>query len=323
MLANNLITSYLTELECDGTSLNHAELMRYRNLANSIKLQPNKRTSNLQAGLERSVIKGRGMEFDEARSYQPGDDIRSIDWRVTARTGKPHTKVFREERERPVFVFVDLSNSMHFGTELLLKSVQASHLAALLGFSAIKRGDKIGAVIFNQQQDVEIRPKTRNKGILTIIDTMVQHHSNDVTINRENTAFSALQRLQFIVKPGALVHLISDFSQFNQEHFDIVGTMARHSEISASQIFDPFEIKLPSSSSRLTLNITDGEINQTIDFSNKKLNSNYYQRSVHARDALKEAFSEIGVTLRTISSGMPIAEQMSVGKNGYLVGELL
>lgn len=323
MLAHHLIASYLSELGCDGVTLNHAELMRYRNLANTIKLQPNKRTANVQVGLERSAIKGRGMEFDEARTYQPGDDIRSIDWRVTARTGKPHTKVFREERERPVFVFVDQSDSMRFGTELLLKSIQASHLAALLGFSAIKRGDKIGAVIFNQQGDVEVRPKTRNKGILSIIDALVQTHEGTSPDNRENASLNALQRLQFISKPGSLIHLISDFSQFTQDHFDVLGTMARHCEISANQIYDPFEIELPSATSKLTLNVTDGNSNQTIDFSNKKSNTQYHQRSMNHRETLKDTFSQIGVALRIISCATPLSEQMIVGKNGYVVGQLL
>ncbi|MEM0910102.1 MAG: DUF58 domain-containing protein [Pseudomonadota bacterium] len=323
MLDYQSISAYLGELECDGITLDHAELMRYRTLANTIKLQPNKRTSNLQAGIERSAIKGRGMEFDEARSYQPGDDIRSIDWRVTARTGKPHTKVFREERERPVFVYVDLSNTMRFGTELLLKSIQASHLAALLGFSAIKRGDKIGGVIFNETIDVEIKPKTRNRGILGIIDALVQNHKLSSQDHRENTALGALRRLQFVSKPGALIHLISDFSQFHQDHFDIVGTMARHCEISANQIFDPFEIELPTSNNHLSLNVTDGTVSQTIDFSNVKSNSQYHQRSLEHRKTLKNRFSELGIALKIISCGLPLTEQLTINKNGYVVGQPL
>ena len=107
--------------------------------------------------------KGRGMEFDEARHYLPGDDIRAIDWRVTARTGKTHTKIYREERERPVFILCDLTASMQFGSQLLLKSVQAAHIAALLSWAAAARGDKVGALIFNDGMHRECKPLSRQR----------------------------------------------------------------------------------------------------------------------------------------------------------------
>ena len=105
-------------------------------------------------------IKGRGMEFSESRPYQPGDDIRHIDWRVTAKSGKTHTKLFREERERPVMLVLDQSRSMFFGSQKRLKSVQATRTASLLGWRAIKAGDRVGAIIFSEKEHSEFRPKS-------------------------------------------------------------------------------------------------------------------------------------------------------------------
>ena len=115
--------SYLARLQSDGIHLGVKELLQYRQFANLLDLTPRRTPQARLAGSYLTKHKGRGMEFDEARHYQPGDDIRAIAWRVTARTGKTHTKVYREERERPVFILCDMSSSMQFGTQLLLKSV--------------------------------------------------------------------------------------------------------------------------------------------------------------------------------------------------------
>ena len=136
------VAAMLTKLKSNGIELAMPELVRFKSLAQMLSLAPKHKAASQLAGAEKSLFKGRGMEFDEARHYQPGDDIRSIDWRVTARTGRTHTKIFREERERPVFVFLDLTSSMQFGTQLLFKSVQAAHVAALISWATVARGDK-------------------------------------------------------------------------------------------------------------------------------------------------------------------------------------
>ncbi len=112
-----------------------------------------------QSGAYLSAFKGRGMEFEEARPYQPGDDIRNLDWRVTARTGKPHTKLFREERERPILLWVDYRNTMFFATKGVYKSVIAARAAALLAWSAHHHGDRVGGIIFSEQIHHELKPR--------------------------------------------------------------------------------------------------------------------------------------------------------------------
>jgi uncharacterized protein (DUF58 family) len=165
------------------------------------------------------------MEFDEVRHYQTGDDIRAIDWRVTARTGKTHTKLFREELERPVLIATDLSASMHFGSQLLFKSVQAAHLASLVAWHAKNRGDRLGGIVFNQHEHLELKPRSRKEGVLHYLHALTaMHHTQHKsqyelqqnTVNEQITTneFNSLNeryfiencaRIRQIAKPGALV----------------------------------------------------------------------------------------------------------------------
>ena len=138
-------------------------------ISNSVKAQ--------LAGGHLSAFRGRGMEYHESRPYQPGDDIRAIDWRVTARSGRTHTKVYREERERPVLLWLDLTRSMFFGTQTCFKSVLASKLAALLAWSSVQHGDRLGYLFFSEQQHVEIRPARGKHTALQFIQQLVAHPS--------------------------------------------------------------------------------------------------------------------------------------------------
>ena len=132
-----------------GVRLTIDELLALRREAMALDLSSNYRVSSTLAGGYRSKFRGRGMDFDEVRLYQPGDDIRNIDWRVTARTGKPHTKLFREERERPVFLLLDQSKHLFFGSRVAFKSVIAARAASLLIWASITAGSRIGGVLFD------------------------------------------------------------------------------------------------------------------------------------------------------------------------------
>jgi uncharacterized protein (DUF58 family) len=136
-----------------------ADLIGLRRRAEGLRLTAREPTRSVLAGGHRSPFRGRGMDYQESRHYQPGDDIRNMDWRITARAGRPHVKVYEEERERPVIVLVDLSPSMFFGTRGAFKSVAAARVAALVGWAAIARGDRIGALLFGSSLPV---PASRN-----------------------------------------------------------------------------------------------------------------------------------------------------------------
>ena len=200
-----------------------------------------------QSGDYRSPFRGRGMEFDESRLYQPGDDVRNIDWRVTARTGKPHTKLFREERERPVFVWIDLRRPMHFATRGRYKSVLAAQLAALVAWSALNNGDRVGGVVFSEQEHHELKPRRGKTAVLRLINRIV----NDVAWSPaaaggdSQSLEHALQRLHRVARPGSLVFLISDFRELGPQAEIHLARLCRHNEVATLFVYDRLEQELP------------------------------------------------------------------------------
>ena len=207
------------------------------------------RVNSLQTGAYVSHFRGRGMEFDESRPYQPGDDPRSIDWRVTARSTEAYTKLFREERERPVLIAVDLTSSMHFATRGCFKSVNASRAAALLAWSAHHRGDRLGGIIFGDTAHRELKPRLGRRAALQFVHELSGHPdwgqqaSGDATSAEAVTqAMSALRR---VARPGSLVVVISDFTGFTRAAQSYLSSVARHNEVLAVFMNDPLERQLP------------------------------------------------------------------------------
>ncbi|MDH5327039.1 MAG: DUF58 domain-containing protein [Gammaproteobacteria bacterium] len=234
-------------------------LIALRHAAESLPLST-ARVRSLQSGTYYSPFKGRGMEFDELRLYQAGDDVRTMDWRVTARTGKPHTKLFREERERTVFLWMDFRSSMFFGTQGQFKSVQAARAAALLAWSAAHQGDRLGGLLFNEGQHTEIRPQRGKLAVLHLLQKISQH-SKRVQELREFVDFGdeqnsgtqgssmqqSLARMRRLAKPGSLVFLIGDFRQLDQKSESHLYQLSRHNDVVMLLLYDPMETDLPPS----------------------------------------------------------------------------
>ncbi len=195
-----------------------------------------------------SPFKGRGMEFDESRVYQPGDDIRNIDWRVTARTGTPHTKLFREERERPVFVAVDLRASMFFATRVAFKSVQAVRLAALLAWAAHQQGDRVGGLVFGDQDHAELKPRRGRAAVLRLLDLMAEHpawEDRPAAAPQPEAVDATLARLRRMVRPGSMLFVVSDFRGFPATAERHLVQLTRHCETTLMHVYDPIEAELP------------------------------------------------------------------------------
>lgn len=307
---------WLDELHCDGLTLSLDELLRYQKLASKISLKPSRSVKGQLAGNYLSVSKGRGMEFDEVRHYQAGDDIRTIDWRVTARTGKPHTKLFREEKERPVFILVDFSPSMFFGSQLLFKSVQAAHLAAVIAWVAKERGDKIGGLIASSRQHRELKPKSRQQGVLQLFHQLISVHNAELSTTAEaseqsdNLQFeSACARLRRLAMPGSLVFIISDFEQLTDASIKHLSQLKQHCEIHARQIIDPLETALPTVKETRHLPVTDGKTNKLLMLGDKQF-SLQYEQMAHARQiAIDTQLKKLGIPTQRISAGKPIFQQ--------------
>lgn len=231
----------------NGIQVDLHELIALKQWVRKAKCKTNGLKRTVGLGNYRSKARGRGMDFAEVRHYQNGDEIRHMDWRVTARTGRPHVKLYHEERDRPVILFTDFSPSMFFGTKLAFKSVIAARLSALVAWSAVQQDDKVGGLLCSLNQHQELVPKARNNGVLPLLNAL-KTYSELLDRHKENNSASfitGLKRLARVSKPGSLIVLISDFYQLNQEAIRELQHIAQHTNLMAYQICDPLELAPP------------------------------------------------------------------------------
>jgi uncharacterized protein (DUF58 family) len=256
-------------------------LIKLRHAAESLPLKVAK-VKALHTGEYYSPFKGRGMEFDEVRLYQPGDDIRTIDWRVTARSGTAHTKLFREERERAVILWVDFRRSMYFGTRGAFKSVTAAKAAALFAWSAEHQGDRLGSLLFSESQHQEARPQRSTLALMHILQKLSQstaknplQNASDQEPPTERTLNDALGRLRRVTRPGSMLLLISDFRGLDDQSEAHLYQLAKHNDLILVYVYDPLEAKLPPAG---YYRISDNLATKAIDTSDDTMREEYNQR---------------------------------------------
>ncbi|MEM9102231.1 MAG: DUF58 domain-containing protein [Pseudomonadota bacterium] len=242
-----------------GIHLSIEQLINLQRESNHFKHRRHSPVRSALAGNYRSRFKGRGMDFDEVRHYQPGDDIRSIDWRVTARTQQVHTKLFSEERERPVFLMIDQSASMFFGSQNTLKAVIGAATASILLWSSLQRKDRIGGLLFDNDSHRELKPANSRKAALALLHQVVESHNRLVNQLQESLAEPAappthstpssfnenLERLRNLAHPGSTLCIFSDCLQFDETSSRHLATLAKHNDVTIYQINDPLDEKLP------------------------------------------------------------------------------
>jgi len=255
-----------------GINVSLSELIDLRREAQRLSLFSHRKIFTKQAGGYLSAFRGRGMDFDEVRAYQVGDDIRAMDWRVLARTGEPHTKVYHEERERPVFFINDFSPSMFFGTKVAFKSVIAAQTAALMAWSAVQHGDRVGGIIFNDERFEQLRPRSRKLGLLPFLQTLVKFSQLSSGQFDKNYLSKALQSMRFVAKPGSLIILISDFSNLDEKVNLHWQALAHNHDLLAISIYDQLE-QAPPKPGRY--GISNGEQICLMDTSDQKFCHNY------------------------------------------------
>ena len=250
-----------------------------------------------RSGDYQSPFKGRGMEFDESRPYQPGDDVRNIDWRVTARSGRTHTKLFREERERPVFLWVDFRAPMFFATRGRYKAVMAAHMASLLGWSAVHQGDRVGSVIFSDERHHELKPQRGKAGMLRMIKQMLNVPSWQAPAQPAesgNAATHALRRLRRVARPGSLVFLLSDFRHLDEAGAAHLVRLSRHNDLVMIQIHDPLERELPPPG---IYRVSDGTHEHVLDTFDRERVENYRRRFQEHEARLQQLARSHGIYL--------------------------
>ena len=291
-------------------------LIKLHQKAHQLPLK-SKRIHSRLSGNYISTFKGRGMEFDEARPYQPGDDIRSIDWRVTARTGKTHTKLYREERERPVLIWLDLRKPMFFASQSMFKSVLAAQAAALLAWSSTHNNDRIGGLVFSEQQHTELRPQRGKSATLHFLKRIAEHSAWQTNNASEqviptHSADQALNRLRRVTKPGSLIFLISDFRHINAQTESSLAQMSKHNDLVMIFISDPLEQQLPPAG---YYKLTDGEKDLTINTYEKNSRAQYQQRFYAHQQHLKDLCNKFGIFYINISTHRPLLESLQEGLN--------
>lgn len=310
--SGNLVQERENIADYRGVYISMDELVSLRGAGLELDLRGKKKAMAAMAGMHRSTFRGRGIDFDEVRIYQPGDDVRNIDWRVTARTGRTHTKLFREERERPVYLVVDQRQPMFFGSQNAFKSVVAARVAAYFAWATRTHGDRIGGFLFNDNDVQEVRPKDGKRGIQNFFRMLIQFNQaldagNHSHRTSRQSFISALQGLNHVVRPGSLVVIISDFLDYDditQQHMSL---LCGHNDVIALQIFDPMEKHLPAAG---VYGFTDGQRNVRLNTAPHSLRKDYALRFVERQSVLKDQLTRIAVPLIEISTGDSVPERL-------------
>ena len=303
----------------DGARVDVAELVGLRLKARSIRLASRQPSVAVAAGMHHSRFRGRGVDYQESRVYQPGDDIRNMDWRVTARAGRPHTKLFQEERERPVMVLVDLGASMFFGTRGAFKSVIAARAASLISWAAVQGGDRIGALLSNGEHH-ELPPMGGRRGALRVIRCLVPATapSNGAHI-RLGGLSEALRRLRRVARPGSLVFVLSDFYAMDDDTERHLRHLRQHNDIVACQIIDALELVPPPPG---VYGITDGRYDGILDTRSAALRSTYQAFFSEHHEAVRELLRKHAIPLMVLKTSDDVAERLRCDLAGALAPAL-
>lgn len=269
---------------------------------------PGARVRTRQLGGYRSVFRGRGMEFDEVRAYQPGDDIRTIDWRVTARTGRTHTKLFQEERERPVLILMDARSRMRFGTRDTFKSVLAAKAAAHLTWVCVAAGDRVGGVALTPFAITSQRPERSRSGVLHFVKALADATSAGLerpAPAAEPSLADGLLRLRAAARPGTLVFIISDFADFDGTAARELGRLALQCQVTNLFVFDRLEEAMPA---RGAYPISDGDQVAMLDADRAGLRATYAERFVARREAIALLARQRGMGFVPLETGCDLKE---------------
>ena len=255
------------------------------------------------SGEYHTVFKGRGMEFAEVREYVPGDDIRLIDWNVSARTGSPFIKVFSEERELSMMLVVDMSRSGTFGTSYRMKDEVAIEICALLAFSAMKNNDKVGLLIFTDRVEKFIPPRKGRQHVLRVLREIVYHEPE----NKGTNMSSALEYLLRVIRRNSVVFILSDFMDDGfQKSLRVVSS--KH-DVIAIKVTDKLEIQLPDAGLISLVDAETGE-NVVVDTSDEKIRNSYSALRQAQQEGLEKMFTKINLDYINIKTGESYVEPL-------------
>lgn len=298
-----------TQTPVNGAYAQLENLLKLRLYAKDHTLATRKKSTAVVEGDSKTRFRGRGMEFSEVRPYQPGDDVRTIDWRVTARTMQPYTKLFQEERERPVYLVVDQRSPMFFGSQHVFKSVAAAEIAALIGWIALLNNDRIGGLLFGDDEQYDLRARRGKHAILALIH---QLHAFNTKLNSPitDTGTTTLQQIckevRRVAKPGSAIFILSDFHDFDAQCEETLTMLSRHTDISLFTFSDPLERELPADRE---LTLTNSHERLTVFAKRDALLTRYKDSFQQMQQHLQLFSSQIGAQLIHVDSSIDVPTQ--------------
>ena len=293
-----------------GAYANLDDLIRIQFKARDFSFLPQQPVSSVLSGRYASRLRGRGLNFEEIRRYLPGDDIRTMDWKVTARTRSPHVRVYTEEKDRAVLLIVDQRINMFFGTRDKLKSVTTAELAALGAWRAIDVGDRVGAVVFNDAELIDIRPQRSQKTVMSILGAVVnmnhalradtQVEPNPGMLNR------ALEKALQLAPHDVLIVMISDFFGVDEQTERLTARMAEHNDVLGLLVHDP--IRLQPATQNLT--VSDGSLQMEIDFADKRVREKLAEDYREEQEHITRFLNRLSAPLLMVSNEGDVVDQV-------------
>lgn len=254
-MLNKLISKKTNPLTA-GIAISLEELLALRSQVSAGARYVKNAPQALLMGQNLAKIPGQGIAFHGTREYQPGDDIRRMAWRVTARSVKPHVKIYHEEKERPIWLGVDLSPSLYFGTRAMFKSVSSIKQAALLGWSYLSKRERIGAVIATPNETLVFKPKSTETAFLSILKVLAACSAKKPAYTEADCLHHLLTTMQQQVRPGQVIYLLSDFLHFDEDSKKLIKYLAKLNVVQLIFVYDPFEAGPPPA---YCYHVSDGE----------------------------------------------------------------
>jgi uncharacterized protein (DUF58 family) len=294
-----------------GAYASLADLAAMEHRARGFSFLPRQPVHSLLAGRHASRLRGRGLNFEEIRRYLPGDDVRQIDWKVTVRTRKTHSRVYTEERERSVLLLVDQRLSMFFGSVLNMKSVTAAEAAAMAAWRVLAQQDRVGALVFNDTEVEEVRPLRSRSAVMRILNAVVKKNrslSIKTGVKPNPAMFNeALRRCDRLAKHDCLVCIISDGAGSDEESRQLLTRIARHNDVLFVFVFDPLEAAMPDAG---PLVFGDGTRQIEVDTGNREFRAGFENLFSEKRAAGRRFLLDRETPVLPLSAAEDVAEQI-------------
>ena len=291
------------------------DLIALRRAARELPLFSTPQRRSALLGLHHAHLRGRGIDFDQVRRYQPGDDVRNIDWRVTARMQEPYTKLYHEERERPIYLLTEQSQQLFLGTSRQLLSVLAAEACALMGWSALGHHDRVGGLIFGDTCFREIRPRRSQQGLLQLLHQLATANQqlgpdgHPPEAGNRASLVMALRRAREILRPGSLAIVICGERALDEQAEQQCQLLGRHTDLLLLPLADPLDHALPSAG-LLPFTSPDGHSTLEIDTHNSALRLAYHQQALQRQQRWQQLSLRLGAPLLPLETSRPALEQL-------------